>query len=136
MTTARRRLIIPLLLCLFVPFALPQHAPARTSSKMDEVVRTLFSGVTFDQVAISPDARHVAWVEKVKGGSAIYVSDVGAAVPRRITAGGRAESSIAWSPDSKQMAFLSDAGKPGQQQLYAAGFPGGVPRKLTSVSGF
>jgi dipeptidyl aminopeptidase/acylaminoacyl peptidase len=137
MTTARRRFIINVLLCLLsVPFAFPQHAPARASSQMDEVVRTLFSGVTFDQVAISPDARHVAWVEKVKGGSAIYVSEVGAAVPRRITAGGRSESGIAWSPDSKQIAFLSDAGKPGQQQLYAAGFPGGIPRKLTSVSGF
>src|SRR5262249_46935634 len=137
MTIVRRRLTIPVLLCLIsVPFAFPQHAPTRASSRMDEVVRTLFSGVTFDQVAISPDARHVAWVEKVKVGSPIYVAEVGAAVPRRITAGGRSESGIAWSPDSKQIAFLSDAGKPGQQQLYTAGFPGGVARKLTGVSGF
>ena len=56
--------------------------------------------------------------------------------PRRITAGGQSENAVAWSPDSKQIAFLSDAAKPGQQQLYIAGAAGGPPRKLTSVKGF
>ena len=46
------------------------------------------------------------------------------------------ESAVAWSPDSKQIAFLSDSGKPGQQQLYIAGAAGGPPRKLTAVKGF
>src|SRR5437899_10147352 len=102
----------------------------------DDVVRTLFAATTFDQAAISPDGRQVAWVENAKGGSAIQVSEIDATKPRRITAGGQSESAVAWSPDSKQIAFLSDAGKPGQQQLYIAGVAGGPPRKLTSMKGF
>jgi dipeptidyl aminopeptidase/acylaminoacyl peptidase len=106
------------------------------TSTSDDVVRTLFATTTFDQAAISPDGKQVAWVENAKGGSAIQVSEIGASKPRRITAGGQSESAVAWSPDSKQIAFLSDAGKPGQQQLYVALAVGGPPRKLTSVKGF
>jgi dipeptidyl aminopeptidase/acylaminoacyl peptidase len=114
------------------PAAIKTAAP----KPMDEVVRTLFSGVTFEQAAISPDARLVAWVENSKEGSAVYVSGTGAAKPRRITAGGKSENGIAWSRDGKQIAFLSDSGDPGQQELYIVNAVGGAPRKLTSVKGF
>src|SRR5215831_7243686 len=137
MASVRRKLTIPVLLFFFsAPLLFSQHAPARANSRMDEVVRILFGGVTFDQVAISPDAHHVAWVETVKGGSAIFVSEINGSGPRRITAGGHSENGVAWSPDSKQIAFLSDGVKPGQQQLYIAGAAGAAPRKLTGVSGF
>ncbi|HZS29331.1 MAG TPA: S9 family peptidase [Candidatus Angelobacter sp.] len=116
--------------------ALAQAPAAKTTSSMDSAIRTLFSGVTFDQTAISTDAKQVAWVENDKDGSAIYVSDIATPKPRRITAGGHEEDSIAWSRDSKQIAFLSDAGKPGQQELYVVNAAGGTPRKLTSVIGF
>ena len=119
------------------PGAKQAAAIKTTASKpMDEVIRALFAGVTFDQAAISPDARQVAWVESGKGGSAVYVSEIDTPKPRRITAGGSSENEIAWSPDSKQIALLSDAGKPGQQQLYIASATGGAPRKLTSAAGF
>ncbi|HXO19403.1 MAG TPA: S9 family peptidase, partial [Thermoanaerobaculia bacterium] len=69
---------------------------------------------------------------------------------RRVTddvAGGtaHAESGLAWSPDGKQLAFLSDAARKGQLQLYvaqvadvadAAGTGGGPPCKLTDLAGF
>jgi len=42
--------------------------------------------------------------------------------PLRITAGPagslHAEGNVAWSPDSRQLAFLSDAAKKDQLQLY------------------
>jgi dipeptidyl aminopeptidase/acylaminoacyl peptidase len=116
-------------------FAQPAVMKTSTAKPLDEVVRTLFTGVTFDQAAISPDGRQVAWVENSKGGSAIYVADAGTPKPRRITAGGNAESGIAWSPNSKQIAFFSDAGNEGQQ-LYVANAASGPPRKLTNVTGF
>src|SRR5262249_43945156 len=138
MSIARRMLLVIALVC-FLPasFAFSQSSPARAHSSMDEVVRTLFAGVSFDQVAISPEARQVAWVENAKDGSAIYVSDITAPRPRRITAAGKSENGIAWSPDSKHLAFLPDAGKPGQQQLYVTAVAAGAaPRKLTAVTGF
>ena len=41
---------------------------------MDSVIATLWAGKTFDQTAISPDGKQVAWVENSKDGSAIFIS--------------------------------------------------------------
>jgi dipeptidyl aminopeptidase/acylaminoacyl peptidase len=46
-----------------------------------------------------------------------------------------AEHGIAWSPDSKQLAFLSDIEKLGQLQLYVTSLTS-EPRKLTNLTGF
>jgi dipeptidyl aminopeptidase/acylaminoacyl peptidase len=125
---------------LLAPVALAQPASAvrakASSSPMDNVIATLSAGKNFDQTAISPDGKQVAWVENSKEGSAIFISVIGGGTPRHITAGGRSESAVAWSPDSKQITFLSDAGNPGQPQVYVANAAGGSPRKLTSVKGF
>jgi dipeptidyl aminopeptidase/acylaminoacyl peptidase len=106
------------------------------------------SATEFKGVAISPDARHLAWVETVpgpeaplQGKAAVQLLSLQAegAKPLRVTAGdGQApldEGSIAWSPDSQRLAFLSDAAKAGQLQLYVADVAGGAPRKLTDVTG-
>src|SRR5579872_5694921 len=106
------------------PASDPAQKPARgqTGSALDIVVRSLFGIKNFEQAAISPDGKQVAWVENVGAGkSAIYVSEPRAgASPRRITAGAGAtafsEGSVAWSPDSRRLAFLSDAAQAGQQQ--------------------
>ncbi|HZE23053.1 MAG TPA: hypothetical protein VE054_03590, partial [Blattabacteriaceae bacterium] len=124
---------------LLVPLALAQPASAvraKAISPMDNVIATLWAGKTFDQTAISPDGKQVAWVENAKEGSAIFISATSGGTPRRVTAGGQSESSVAWSPDSKQLAFLSDAGNPGQPQIYTANAAGSAPRKLSSVKGF
>ncbi|MBZ5573263.1 MAG: S9 family peptidase [Acidobacteriia bacterium] len=101
----------------------------------------------FQQVAISPDGNRVAWVGDAFNasggldGSAIYVQDLKApdAKPRRITAarGGMSasEDTIAWSPDSRQLAFLSDVEGHDQSQLYVAHVDGGTARKLTTLTG-
>src|ERR1700685_3018424 len=96
-----------------VPLGLAQsaarpHAKA-AKSPMEGVIAALFGGKTFEQTVIAPDGTQLAWVENTKEGSAIYVSSVNGGAPRRITAGGKAEDSVAWSPDSKQIAFFSDA---------------------------
>ena len=100
---------------------------------------------TFRQVTISPDGTHVAWVESLAsgdGGSAIYVQDLesSGSQPRRVSAandGSAAhEEDVSWSPDSKQLAFLSDAGGDKQSELYLADRDGGDARKLTSLKGF
>src|SRR5580704_10289832 len=99
----------------------------------------------FDQVAISPDGNRVAWVqssENPSGGSAIYVQDVRSpgSKPKRISAGSdvhaASEDTIAWSPDSKHLVFLSDAESEGQANFYVAAADGGTARKLTNLKGY
>jgi len=111
---------------------------------MDEVMNTLFATRRFEQTAISPDGKKIAWVERLvgkdgapDGNTAIYITDRDtSAVPKRITAAAlnlaRAEGSLDWAPDSKQLAFLSDAVKPGQLQLYVISVSGGPAKKLTT----
>src|ERR1700719_2419878 len=96
----------------------------------------MFALRDFQQAEISPDGKRVAWVESLPGpggapssNSAIYVADISApTTKKRITAGdGKAaheEHDIAWSGDSKQLAFLSDAPKTGQLQLFIISVPG------------
>ncbi|PYT47980.1 MAG: S9 family peptidase [Acidobacteria bacterium] len=134
-------------------------APA---TPVDEVVNTLFATRRFEQTAISPDGKKIAWVEALVGKdgapngnsriSTIIPAD-GKTVPigagRRIVHqpsqplhdGGpwaeylpHAEGSVAWAPDSQRIAFLSDAEKAGQLQLYISDL-GGPAKKLTNVKG-
>src|SRR3979411_176705 len=104
---------------------------------------------TFDQVAISPDGNSVGWVQssvnesgEPTGGSAIYVQDLKSAgtKPRRISASAdthpASEDTLVWSPDSKHLAFISDADGDGQSNFYVANVDGGGARKLTSLKGF
>jgi dipeptidyl aminopeptidase/acylaminoacyl peptidase len=141
MNKARRTLLAFAFTCMAVaPLALAQPAgysrtqPAK--SPMDGVMSALFGAKTFEQTAIAPDGKQLAWVETTKAGSAIYVSPVTGGIPRRITAGGMSEGAVAWSPDSKQISFFSDAAKSGQPQIYLTSAAGGANRKLTSVKGF
>src|SRR5260370_11337281 len=118
------------------------------ATPLDNVIDTLLATHNFQQAAISPDGNAIAWVEEVhskngvvSGNTAIYVKNLkSAAPPRRISAGVadslHAESDVAWSPDSQKIAFLSDAAKKGQLQLYVTNPAGGAAKMLTSVKGF
>ena len=125
-------------------------AKPTASGPAEDVINTLSATHHFGQTAISPDGKKVAWVEDVitkrgapTGATVIYVADLlSKNPPKRISAAVadaiHREASVAWSPDSKRIAFLSDALNAGQLQLYvtdAAGPPASV-RKLTQVKGF
>lgn len=137
-----------LIVSLGAGFGLAQGKPAQSKAPANSLIDTLFAAKRFEQTAIAPDGRRVAWVEdladkngKPTGNSAIYVAPVKAGgSPRRIAAGNGtapfSEGAVAWSPDGSKLAFLSDAAKPGQQQLYVTGADGGPAKKLTDVKGF
>lgn len=102
--------------------------------------------VEIKQVALSPDASHVAWVEAAPtpagpSGSLMRIRLAArqGGAPLRITAAtdGRdhEEDAPVFSPDGTQLAFLSDAEQPGQPQLYVAEVGSGRVRKLTQASG-
>jgi dipeptidyl aminopeptidase/acylaminoacyl peptidase len=117
-------------------------------SSIDKALDSLFAVHTFKQVAISPDGKKVAWVESLRGkaqeptgNSAIYVATLGSSEqPRRVSAGDGseqyAEHDIAWSPDSKKLAFLSDKESSDQLELYIADTAGHAARQLTRLTGF
>ncbi|MGA3210800.1 MAG: S9 family peptidase [Terriglobales bacterium] len=114
------------------------------TDRIDEVMRVLGSVRNYGQVAISPDGAHVAWIENSSrssgAGTTILIADLNAPEKaHRITAasvGSAYEDEVAWSPDSKQIAFLSDAAKPGEQQLYVADLTTEKARKLTDLHGY
>jgi dipeptidyl aminopeptidase/acylaminoacyl peptidase len=148
--------LLAVILAFSVCSSVPANAQEKTPKKpaaaapatpVDEVMNTLFATRRFEQTAISPDGKKIAWVETLvgkdgapDGNTAIYVADrETTAAPKRISAAApnvaRAEGSLDWSPDSKQIAFLSDAVKPGQLQLYVVSAAGGPAKKLTNAKG-
>jgi dipeptidyl aminopeptidase/acylaminoacyl peptidase len=138
---------VPVLLVL-AGTAAPGPDRAAPQAPLDRLLDTLVATHTFHEVALSPDGGRLAWVEGLRrkdgaatGSSAVYVAALGAAAgpPRRITAGdgaAHAEHGLAWSPDSRRLAFLSDRDKPGQLQLYVAPVASGPVARLTDLTGF
>jgi dipeptidyl aminopeptidase/acylaminoacyl peptidase len=126
------------------------QTPAKLKSKpaWDDAMHAMFAVRAFQQAAISPDGKNVAWVESLPGpgnapssNSAIYIASTNpGAVARRITAGdgkaAREEHDLAWSADNQRIAFLSDAGSPGQLQLFVVAASGGAAKQLTHLKGF
>jgi len=135
-----------LLLCVGALAQTP--AKPRSNPALDDAMRAMYGVRAFQQAVISPDGKRVAWVESLPGpgsapsaNSAIYAAGTdSAAVAKRITAGdgktAREEHDLAWSADSKRIAFLSDAGSPGQLQVFVVDASGGVAKQLTHLKGF
>src|SRR5436190_15164991 len=104
-----RRAIVCL---LFVLAALPLLAQKND----DEVLNELFAIRTIHKTAIAPNGKSVAWSVE---GSGLFVDG------KNLSA--KAEE-FAWSPDSKQVAYVAE------RQLYVV-TPGTPAKKLTNVKG-
>jgi dipeptidyl aminopeptidase/acylaminoacyl peptidase len=140
------------LMCLSLGAQARLAVQAQSGSKMKSAhsaaTEAMFGVRTFPQAEVSPDGKRVAWVESLPGAggapspnSAIYVAEISApAAKRRISAGdgktAHEEHDIAWSRDSKRLAFLSDAPKAGQLQLFVVDVASGTAKQLTHLKGF
>ncbi|HEV8657545.1 MAG TPA: hypothetical protein VGS96_02855, partial [Thermoanaerobaculia bacterium] len=90
---------------------------------IDQTIATLMRVQTFEQVAISPDGSKVAYVKKINDETTVYIGSDRVVPPSRRPSKPTEESDVAWSPDSAQLAFVSD------QQLYVGN------RAITSARG-
>src|SRR5690242_17045812 len=84
------------------------YAQTQTRSAPADVIRVLEDTVEFSDIAISPDGYRIAWVQS---GSVYWMlRGGGAAKPIRVNIRGGSAATPVWSPDSKSLAFFSDAG--------------------------
>jgi len=115
---------------------------ALTAQTMQQLTEQLGKTVLYNDVALSPDGTHVAWVQSTAAtrSKQTYVSKTspnGQAVMVKIpTAGERTDFDPAWSPDSKTLAVFSSAGEKEQRQLWMTNADGSSPKKITKLNGY
>jgi dipeptidyl aminopeptidase/acylaminoacyl peptidase len=137
-------------LSVYVPALVGQNvAGTPVDPRISSVISELEKTRSFHQTALSADGSMLAWVVDTEGGTEIDVAPTAdLAHPHRVTAGTGAacsEAYLAWSPDSKQLAFTSDCNSTGsstyQSDIYIAAAAGAAaagnspPRRLTHLHG-
>lgn len=95
-----------------------------------------------EDAQISPDGAQVAFVvgdsfrtDSKYAKSTIWIVDTDSGEPRQLTSGPRTDSLPRWSPDGRQLAFLSDRLMAGQRQVFALNRDSGEVTALTHVNG-
>ena len=113
--------------------------PARN----DEALKGASRAHTVGQVAVSPDGKHLAWIQMAKEGAEIRVAPFDdLSKSERVTAAAKPEQhchegELAWAPDSKALAFFSDCARLSEQtDLYIAQLNGKPAKRLTELKGF
>jgi dipeptidyl aminopeptidase/acylaminoacyl peptidase len=110
--------------------------------RAEKLLEQLGRTVTYTGIAISPDGRHLAWVQSTSGsrGGSVHLYD--AAAKKEITIAladaddDREDSGPSWSLDSKRVAFLSNSGEHGSPQIWLVEAGVKHAHKLTDLHGF
>ena len=100
-------------------------------------LRSLKAGVLFHRgaslvtgAAFSADGKRLAFAMSEEDGSShLWAADSSGQNPRRLTEGFSINSSPSWSPDGKQLAFVSN--RSGSPQIFLIPSSGGAPKRLT-----
>ncbi|MCK4971616.1 MAG: PD40 domain-containing protein, partial [Thermoplasmata archaeon] len=119
-------------------------SPTKSRSRARKRRPMVFSDImSVDRVSaptVSPDGGSLAYVttraslEENKMRSAIHLIDLRTGEDRPLTPGPGSHSSPAWSPDGKDLAFVSDRGEDGSQ-VWVLPTDGGEARQVTCGKG-
>lgn len=121
------------LACLF-----PMLLTGQTMHLTEQLGKTVLYG----DVALSPNGKNVAWVQSTAATTSkqTYVCAASGDAPATLvnieTDSQRIDADPGWSPDSKTLAFFSNAGEKDQKQLWTANADASGPKKLTRLSGY
>ncbi|MHA6205684.1 prolyl oligopeptidase family serine peptidase [Dyella soli] len=132
------RLLLPLMAAAFAPavFAEPTHVDPRIESLLGELGKVR----QIEMVQLSPDGSRLAWVVRTQGKGHIEVANADGSNAHAIDSskpGSCSESDLAWAPDSRQLAFLSDCATGGKQkELMLADLSAkAAPKRLAALTG-
>jgi dipeptidyl aminopeptidase/acylaminoacyl peptidase len=129
-----KRTVFFLLSSLYIFVALPVVAAPRPFT-IDDIYK--IKAVRDPQ--ISPDGKWVAYVvsvpslEKNRANTDIWLVPSRGGEARQLTTSDKRDDTPRWSPDGKQLAFISTRG--GEPQIYLLDIAGGEARPLTSIHG-
>jgi eukaryotic-like serine/threonine-protein kinase len=86
----------------------------------------------YSQPALSPDGRRIAVIktERDSGNSAVLVFDISTGKATPVTSGVEQNSSPVWSPDGKQIAYVSASATGNVSSLYRKASDGSGPEEL------
>jgi dipeptidyl aminopeptidase/acylaminoacyl peptidase len=107
--------------------------PARRPMAPDDLLRIRFAS----DPQISPDGRRVAFVVTTLSEardeylSTIWMVDAAGGDPHPFTRGSRRDTAPRWSPDGRQLAFVSERERKGKGQLHVMPADGGEAVRLT-----
>jgi dipeptidyl aminopeptidase/acylaminoacyl peptidase len=131
--------LLPLLALAFAPLAFAATAPI--DPRINHLLDQLGKVRGIDAVQLSPDGRQLAWVMRTGGKPAIEIAQADGSGAHRLTMdakpGSCRQEEIAWAPDSRQLAFLSDCGgHAGQLDVYTADVGSGKTHRLANLHGY
>ena len=118
-----------------VYFALtPRQRPAAPITPMQAVPLTAVPGVK-RYPSFSPDGNHVTftWTGPNRDNQDVYIQQIGAGTPLRLTTAEAPDYAPVWSPDGRAIAFLRNTAEPLRQELKLIPPLGGAERKLTEI---
>ena len=119
-------------MCLLV--AAPSAQPGRALS-----IRDLITAIRVSDPQLSPDGRVVAYVRTTtdiatgKRNADVWSVPVDGGAPKALITGEKSDDTPRWSPDGRQIAFIT--ARDGDPQIYLADASGASPRQLTRLSG-